>query len=597
MTKLTKCALVLLSVLAGCGKQLVQFGNCPSSEAYCEGLCTNTQTDPLNCGGCATDGGVACPPGELCNGRGQCATSCLGTEQLCNRLCTNTQTDPLNCGGCAGDGGMACPSGQLCNGNGECAASCLGGEALCEGLCTNPQTDSLNCGGCAGDGGAACAPGQSCNGAGHCATSCLVSEDLCNGLCTNTQTDSHNCGGCAGDGGTACAAGDLCNGSGVCAPSCLASETLCEGICVDTQTDSTNCGECDTYCVAPQMCSGLGACVSCPADENACGGSCRNLLWDSDNCNGCGRSCSSGACDGGLCVVPPCASPNVVCGNGCTDPFTDSSNCGGCADGGLDCSATDAGIDGGFAATPFCVAAACVSGLGNGSPAAAVDLGTAGNYVILAETGISVSGDSNITGNLGLSPAAATYLTGFGLIQDASNRFSTSSLVTGELFAADDASPTPANLTAAIRDMQTAFTAAAEAAPNAAELGAGDISGMTLAPGVYRWSTGLDISAAGVTLRGSLPGDGGPSTDVWIFQVGQDLTVANSAALTLTGGALARNVFWQVSGKVTLGTGVQFRGVVLCRTLIALDTTDTITGRLLAQTAVTLIADSVTNPP
>ncbi len=377
---------------------------------------------------------------------------------------------------------------------------------------------------------------------------------------------------------------------------------LCEGLCTDTNTDSINCGVCDNYCVSPQMCSGLGACVTCPADENACGGSCRNLLWDGDNCNGCGRGCSSGSCDGGVCAVQPCLSPDIVCGKSCIDPLTDSTSCGGCVadggvDGGVDCSTTDAGLDGGFAPTPFCVAAACVAGLGQGTPTAAVDLGTAANYVILSETGISASGTTDITGNLGLSPAAATYVTGFGLILDPSKKFSTSSLVTGEVFAADYVSPTPTNLTTAVGDMQTAFIAAAAAAPNTTELGAGDISGMTLPPGVYKWSTGLDISAAGATLRGSLPGDGGPSTDVWIFQIAQDLTLANSAALTLAGGALARNVFWQVSGNVTLGTSVRFEGIVLCRTLIALDTTDTVNGRLLAQTAVTLIADTVTAPP
>jgi len=609
MTKLTKSAwLVLLfigagSLGAGCGKQLVQFGTCQSSEAFCEGFCTNTQTDPLNCGGCATDGGVACPSGQLCNGAGHCATSCLGTEALCNGLCTNTKTDPLNCGGCAGAGGTACATGELCNGNGECAPSCLGGEALCQGLCTDTKTDSLNCGGCTGDGGAACPAGQICNGSGHCATSCLDTEALCNGLCTNTKTDPLNCGGCAGAGGVACATGELCNGSGVCATSCLASEMLCEGLCTDTNTDSINCGVCDNYCVSPQMCSGLGACVTCPADENACGGSCRNLLWDSDNCNGCGRSCSSGECDAGICIAPPCLSPDLVCGKGCIDPDKDSSNCGGCVadggvDGGIDCSTTDAGTAGGFAPTPFCVAAECVVGLGQGTPTTAVDLGTAVNYVILAETGISTTGVTDITGNLGLSPAAATYVTGFGLILDPSKQFSTSPpLVTGEIFAADYASPTPAKLTTAVSDMQTAFIAAAGAAPNTIELGAGDISGMTLPPGVYKWSTGLDISVAGATLRGSLPGDGGPSTDVWIFQIAGDLTLADSAALTLAGGALAKNVFWQVSGNVTLGTSVQFEGIVLCRTLIALDTTDSVNGRLLAQTAVTLIADTVTAPP
>ena len=100
MTNLTKSALfVLLTLVVGCGKQLVQFTDCQNGEALCEGLCTNTQTDPLNCGGCADDGGMACPAGQLCNGGGRCATTCLGSELLCNQLCTNTLTDPHNCGG------------------------------------------------------------------------------------------------------------------------------------------------------------------------------------------------------------------------------------------------------------------------------------------------------------------------------------------------------------------------------------------------------------------------------------------------------------------------------------------------------------------
>ena len=64
---------------------------------------------------------------------------------------------------------------------------------------------------------------------------------------------------------------------------------------------------------------------------------------------------------------------------------------------------------------------------------ARVNLGTAGDFVILAQTGVSVTGTANITGDIGISPAAASYITGFGLIADASNTFSKSSLVTGNL--------------------------------------------------------------------------------------------------------------------------------------------------------------------
>jgi hypothetical protein len=138
--------------------------------------------------------------------------------------------------------------------------------------------------------------------------------------------------------------------------------------------------------------------------------------------------------------------------------------------------------------------------------------------------------------------------------------------------------------------MQAAFTdAAGRTLPDFTELGAGNITGMTLVPGLYKWGTGVLVSAAGVTLSG------GPNA-VWIFQIGQDLTVANSAMVTLSGGAQAKNVFWQVSGKAILGTAVNFKGVLLSQTLISLNTGAVVTGRLLAQSAVTLDAARISGP-
>lgn len=216
-----------------------------------------------------------------------------------------------------------------------------------------------------------------------------------------------------------------------------------------------------------------------------------------------------------------------------------------------------------------------------------VDLGTSGNFVILAKTGVSTTGSTAVVGDIGLSPAAATFITGFGLTMDSTNAFSTSSLVTGKVYAADYADPTPANLTTAISDMQTAFTdAAGRTLPDFTELGAGDISGMTLTPGLYKWGTGVLITS-GFTLSGG-------ANDVWIFQIAQDLTVSNGAIVTLSGGAQASNIFWQVAGETTLGTTSDFKGIILCQTLIALNTGAVMNGRALAQTAVTLDASTIT---
>lgn len=219
---------------------------------------------------------------------------------------------------------------------------------------------------------------------------------------------------------------------------------------------------------------------------------------------------------------------------------------------------------------------------------AVVNLGTAINYVILAKSAITTTGTTAVTGDLGLSPAAASYITGFALTSPPTT-YSTSARVTGKVYAANYAVPTPANLTTAVLDMQTAYVAAAgRAIPDFVNLGAGNIQGMTLVPGLYKWSTGVLIPSA-VTLSGG-------ANDVWIFQIAQGLTVSNGAIITLTGGAQAKNVFWQVAGAATLGTTSQFKGIILCKTNIAFNTGSTIVGRALAQTAVTLNATTVTNP-
>lgn len=218
-----------------------------------------------------------------------------------------------------------------------------------------------------------------------------------------------------------------------------------------------------------------------------------------------------------------------------------------------------------------------------------VNLGMAGNFVILSKTGISTTGTTLVTGDIGVSPIAATAITGFGLVADSTNVFSTTPLVTGHVYAATYADPTPANLVTAIGDMQTAYTdAAGRTLPTATELGAGDISGLTITPGLYKWGTGVSINSD-VTLSG------GPN-DVWIFQIAQGLTVASGKKVILSGGAQAKNVYWQVGSAADIGTNAQFNGIILAQTAISLHTGATLNGRALAQTAVTLDANAVTSP-
>ena len=172
---------------------------------------------------------------------------------------------------------------------------------------------------------------------------------------------------------------------------------------------------------------------------------------------------------------------------------------------------------------------------------------------------------------------------------DTSNEFSTSSMITGKAYASDYNPPTPTKMTTAISDMETAYTDAAGRAAGYTELYAGDVTDKTLTPGCYKWGTGLLISAGGVTISGA-------AADIWIFQIAQDLTVADGAIITLSGGAKATNIFWQVGGQTTIGTTAAMKGIILCQTQIAMNTGATLVGRALAQTAVICDANSITIP-
>jgi len=215
------------------------------------------------------------------------------------------------------------------------------------------------------------------------------------------------------------------------------------------------------------------------------------------------------------------------------------------------------------------------------SPQATVNLGKASTFVILSKSGISNVPASKITGDLGVSPITATAITGFALVADKTNTFSTSTQVTGKIYAANYASPTPANLTTAVGDMQTAYTeAAGRKNPDFTELYAGDISGKTLVPGLYKWGTNV-VANQNVVLKGS-------SNSVFIFQIAGNLNVASGVNFTLSGGAQAKNIFWQVAGATNLGTTSHFEGTILCKTAIHMLTGASLNGRALAQTAVTL---------
>jgi hypothetical protein len=219
-----------------------------------------------------------------------------------------------------------------------------------------------------------------------------------------------------------------------------------------------------------------------------------------------------------------------------------------------------------------------------------IHLGNAGLYAILAKTGISSVPDSTVVGDIAVSPAAATYITGFGLDLDEAAVFSLASQVQGKAFAADYAVPTPDLLTQSVVHMLAAYTNASlrtTTDPNRINLNGGSLGDdMQLTPGVYTFTTGVNINS-NIYLVGE-------ADDVFIFQTTGVLTLATSTKVFLTGGVQAKNVFWQVAGNVSIGGSSVMQGVILCKTNVVMITGSALIGRILSQTEVALQKAQVT---
>jgi hypothetical protein len=215
-----------------------------------------------------------------------------------------------------------------------------------------------------------------------------------------------------------------------------------------------------------------------------------------------------------------------------------------------------------------------------------VPLGGAGEFAILSKTGITNVPPSSITGHIGVSPIAATGITGFALNADSTTQFATSPQVIGKVYAADYTVPTPDLLTGAILDLQAAYVdVAGRAHPDESELAGGRIGGLTLVPGLYKWTSDVFIDSD-LYLNGT-------STDTWIMHTSGNVRIAAHQKIVCQGGAAVANIVWSSAGVVSVEAGAHLEGVILAAEQVIFITGSSLNGRALSQTGVILQAATI----
>jgi hypothetical protein len=217
-----------------------------------------------------------------------------------------------------------------------------------------------------------------------------------------------------------------------------------------------------------------------------------------------------------------------------------------------------------------------------------VNLGSASNFAVLAGSAVSNIPTSAIKGDFGLSPAAGSGITGM-----------TMSELTGTMYTVDATGPagsveSATMLSAAKGDLTVAYNDAAGRTPIPTgpflDPGSGELGGLTLVPGLYKFTSACSITGSDLTLSGS-------STDVWIFQIASGLVVGTGVKVILAGGATAANIFWQVGTSATLGTTSVFKGTILADQSISFGSGAVLDGRALASVAaITLSSNAITRP-
>ncbi len=216
------------------------------------------------------------------------------------------------------------------------------------------------------------------------------------------------------------------------------------------------------------------------------------------------------------------------------------------------------------------------------SQQAPVTLGLTDGFAILSYAGITNTGPTSITGDVGASPITGASMTGFETVA-----------LVGTIYTVDASGPTgyvtnAAMLTQAMLDLTTAFNDAAGRTVNPIGI-AGNLGGQTLPPGLYKSTSSLEISSGDLTLDAK-----GDANAVWIFQIASSFNMTSGRQVFLIGGAKASNIFWQVGSAATFGTTAVMKGTIMAYANITFATGASLEGRALARTeSVTLDANTI----
>ena len=212
----------------------------------------------------------------------------------------------------------------------------------------------------------------------------------------------------------------------------------------------------------------------------------------------------------------------------------------------------------------------------------AIKIGQAEDFAILAYASIYSTPSSSIDGKVGLMPGIKKQIT-----------LDPSEVIGGasDIIGSDDET-NPINLLSNAKvDMVTAYKEAVALTPDEDKVGLyeGKLSAKTLLPGCYMWNSDLTITSD-FTIEGT-------DSDIWVFKIPANFKVSNGVHLKLSGGANAKNIFWQVAGSAVLESGSVLAGTIIAQQSIEMKNHSLLTGRVFAKNGFITLNQAIIKRP